>query len=361
MNLKNLDKSLIKRLSIIIGIILIIFIIICIFVLVSNSKKSYEQIESMMINSAKAYYNEHSDELPQTDNGVVTISSEKLIENENLKPLNKLVKDKDAVCSGQVTVTKVDDYLLYSATLNCGEHYETMKLKDVITKQENIVSSGNGLYNINNAYVFRGDNVNNYVSFAGKEWHILRVNEDGTIRLLELTKRDKVVWDDRYNSEKQYNVGINNYHVSRIKDSIDAIYDEFSDTDRAYLVKQNLCVGKRNGYEQDNSGSLECSNTIENQSLGLIQLNEYALASLDTACTSAYNPECTNYNYLTSLSSFWTLTADNSTTHKVFKISGSAFTTNASATGQVRLVVNINANVNYVSGDGTYSNPYKFK
>lgn len=361
MNLKNLDKSLVKRLSVIIGIILVIFIVACIFIMISNGTKSYAQIESMMINSAKVYYNEHSDKLPQTNNGYVTISSDELVENGNLKALDKLIKDKDATCSGQVTVTKVDDNFLYSATLNCGEYYETKKLKDIITKEENIVTSGNGLYNINNAYVFRGDNVNNYVSFAGKEWRILRVNQDGTLRLVELTKRDKVVWDDRYNSEKKSNFGINDYQVSRIKDAVANTYSEFSDTERAYLVKQQLCIGKRTGYEKDNSGNLECSNVTDYQSLGLMQLNEYALASLDNSCTLPGNPECTNYNYLATLSSFWTLTADSNNTYKIFKISGSAFTSNASGTAQIRLVVNINANVNYVSGDGSYNNPYKFK
>lgn len=359
MNLiKNLDKRLLKTIGMVVGIILIVFIFLLVIIMIKNGRVSYTQVENKMITSAKKYYSAHEDELPKVNNGVVTISTDKLVEEKYLKPLTKLVKDKKAACSGQVSVTKHDDNLLYSATLNCGDKYETKKLKDVIVKE--VVESGNGLYKVEDSYVFKGDNVNNYLSYAGKVWRILRINNDGTIRIIETTKRDTTEWDNRYNSEKQYNVGINDYTVSRAKEYLENLYEEISINDRAYIVKQNICIGKRSNTDTDNSGNIECSNILENQDLGLIQTNEFVLASLSDKCISPTNPECSNYNYISGLGTLWTVTADNKTTYKVFKISGSASAAEAASYAQIRMVVNINSQVNYVSGDGSEEKPYKF-
>lgn len=363
MNLSKLDNKLLKRLGIIIGVIVVIFIGILIFKIITGGKVSYTEIESRMITAAKNYYKANPDKLPKENGGYVVIGTDKLVESKNLKDLTKLVKDEKASCSGEVTVTNNNEQLLYLATLNCGEYYETKKLKNVVV-EENSVEAGDGLYNINNSYIFRGEKVNNFVSYAGITWRIIRINNDGSIKMIETTKRDKIAWDDRYNSEKQYNVGINNYKVSRIKDYIDEIYngETFSNTDKAYLVAQNLCIGKRDKNATNNDGSIECSEVLENQPLGLIQLNEFALASLDRACSTPTKQECTNYNYLSNLgSSYWTLTATSENTFKVYKVSGGASASNAANSAQARLVVNINSSVNYVSGNGTEENPYTFK
>jgi hypothetical protein len=360
MKIKNLDKNLLKRLGIILAVIIVLFIILCIIISFSNKKLSYTDIESKLITAAKSYYQENPDELPQNEYGYVTINSDKLVEEGYIKSLDKLVKD-DATCTGQVKVSKNDDYLLYSAMLSCGDYYETKKLRSVLTSEDNIVTSGNGLYLYNNSYIFRGDNVSNYVSFAGRTWLIIGINSDGTIRLIDTTKEDKVAWDDRYNSDKKYNVGINDYSVSRMKDYLLDGYNSFTDSEKAYLTSENLCIGKRDISSTVNDGSIECSEVISNQPVGLLQANEFALASLDNACTKPNDPECTNYNYLTKLSSFWSITADSKTSYKVFKISGSAFLSDTSSSAQARMVININSDVNYVSGDGSQENPYVFK
>lgn len=362
MNLKNLDKKLIKRLGIILGGIVCIFLIIIIIKLILGNRISYEKIEDKMIQSAKNYYQDHSDELPTTSGGSVVISTDKLVELEYLKDLSKLVKDKEAACQGEIKVTNNNNYYLYSATLNCGEYYQTKKLTEVL--MNDIVTSGDGLYQIGDSYVFRGEYVNNYVKFADKTWLILRINNDGTIRMIETTNRTSVVWDDRYNSNRNSNVGINDFNVSRIKDTLESIYNdsnEFTEVNKSYISNQNLCIGKRSENATTNDGSIECSNIIENQPLGLLQVNEYALASIDNGCLNVTDPECTNYNYLRKLNSYWTLTADADNTHKVYKISGNPFVSTASNTSRARIVVHINAGVNYNSGDGTETNPYTFK
>ena len=95
--IKNIDRKLLKRFGIIIGIIVILFIILIIFLLISGSRLSYKDIESKMISAAKEYYSDNTKELPKTDNGVVSVSADKLAEGKYMKSLDKLVKNKSAI------------------------------------------------------------------------------------------------------------------------------------------------------------------------------------------------------------------------------------------------------------------------
>ncbi len=359
MNLiKNLDNELLKKLGIIIGVLLVITISFLVFLIIAGGKLTYSQMENRILNSAKKYYKDNEKELPQNNNEVATISTDKLVEKEYLKDLAKLSKSKDT-CTGNVTVTKNDEAYYYSVTLSCGDSYQTKKLKDVIAS--NVVESGDGLYKYNDAFVFRGEDVNNYVSFAGATWRILRINPDGSIRMIEDTKKQTTPWDDRYNSDKQYAIGINDYSVSRIKDYIDNAYNELKNSDKAYTIKQSLCVGKRSKADTNNDGSIECNYTLNDQNAGLIQINEFALASISDKCVNPLDPDCTNYNYLANIGSLWTITAEKETSYRAFRFSGSSTVTNTSNYYQARMVVHINSQVNYESGDGTSEKPYTFK
>ena len=363
MNLKSIDPRLLKRLEIILGIIIGITIIGVILVIIFGGRANYDVIENKMIDAAKKYYSKNEEKLPEADNGVVSVSTTTLVNEKYLKSLDKLAKNKDAACSGDVTVTKTNGFFLYSANLNCGKYYETKKLKDVIMNDTEKASNGSGLYQEGDNYIYKGDDPNNYVSFADKTWRILRVNSDGTIRMMELTRRDGVIWDDRYNDDRQYASGINDFRISRIREYLEELYKnekEFSNENKSYISNQNLCIGKRSDEDTVNDGSLECSDVLENQPLGIMQLNEYMIPSLDKGCTSPSKQQCYNYNFLANVVT-WTLNADSANSYKVFKIANSAIATEANRTSPVKLIVNINSQVNYNSGDGTLENPYTFK
>ncbi len=72
---------------------------------------------------------------------------------------------------------------------------------DDSSKTEDEISKGSGLYKTEDdyggtSYIFRGQVDNNYVHFANQDWRILRVNGDGTIRLM---LKDKLADDSKYN------------------------------------------------------------------------------------------------------------------------------------------------------------------
>lgn len=364
MDLRKLDKSLIKKLFIgVMAIILLVFIIIIIKLIV-GSRMSYKNIEQKMTIAAKKYYATNEDKLPKEANGEIKISLSELTKKGFMKDVAKLVLDKDAKCTGYVVVKNNNNNYLYNSNLDCNKYYKTSKLVDVITK--NTVDSGYGLYNINGQYIYRGEKVNNFVSFAGKTWLIIKIDQNRNIKLLEYnTNRDQVVWDDRYNMDTGYNSGINNFHISRIKDSLYNIYNdkkEFNSENKSYIIPQQLCIGKRSENSEINDGTVECSTVVDNWMLGLLQVNEYITASVDPNCKKANDNQCSNYNYLYNMKDYyWSITTDTYNTAKVYKFAPNPFSTSTSNYADIKITTLIDKNVNYISGNGSEKKPYIFE
>ena len=68
-------------------------------------------------------------------------------------------------------------------------HNTLITTAPTLTTSSNNTSDASGLYsstatNSGTTYYFRGNVTNNYVSFAGLTWRIIRINEDGTVRLI---------------------------------------------------------------------------------------------------------------------------------------------------------------------------------
>lgn len=358
-----MDEKLKKIILIVLGCFVILFLFL--FIMSSCTKKiSPNNLESRIVQNAKNYYSNHKDELPSTST-VLTLSLSDLVNKGIIDDIDKILED-DTSCSGSLTIENNNNYYMYNPNLDCTSDngdYKTKRLNDLLL--EDLVTSGNGLYNMGNGYYYRGDKVDNYVIFDGLLWRVLKINNDNSIKLIEIERREPVVWDDRYNDITTSTSGINNYFNnnlnSRIKDTLDEIYNSESlltNDAKGFIKQTSLCVGKRNMEDTSKDGSVECSSTINNQYLGLIQLNEYLVASLDTNCINATSSACSNYNYLSDLpNSYWTLTADADNTNKVFKIYRTVMTTGASNSGMARIVINISENTT-VSGEGTLDKPY---
>lgn len=348
---------------IIIGV-LVLFSIIFLLVLFANKVGSktvnFSDIEKKMVSGAKSYYEKNSDLLPSTDGSSVSVSTESLIQNSYLKPFSEMVSE-GINCSGNVTVFKRSDDYSYFPYLNCGQDYESVKVSDKVI--QSVVSSGDGLYKIDDEYVYRGEYPNNYVRFDGKEWRILRINSDGSIRLISTEKKvEKNVWDDRYNSEKQSYVGINDFGISRILDYLKSVYNNnslVSASNRTLLVKNNWCIGKVPESDLLISNLDLCSEVYDDLYIGLINIDEVLIPSLASNCDSLYDIECTNYNYFFDINVGWTMNVSNDRSYIAFSSNGGSLSLkNASSTEYVRPVININGNVLYNGGAGTQDDPY---
>lgn len=354
-----------------------IILFIFMFIMGSCSKKNYtsEEFVEYLLKEAKNYYQIHKDALPQVDTGKTSLSIAVLVEDTE-----KFLED-DNICNGSIDVINNNGYYMYIPNIQCSDNYSTTKLSDTLTLSDNIVSSGNGLYQVSDYYIYRGENVNNFVVFDNKLWRIVRINNDGSLRMIETnysvtekngsmklksSKRASVVWDNRYNTEKSYTAGFNDFvHDglnSRIKDSLEEIYNDFDDNIKGYIVKQNLCIGKRSLNDTVNDGSIECSNILADQYVGLLQLNEYINASLDPSCVSAESVTCANYNYISTFkSTFWTITGVKDNSYDVYKIGTRISDSTANSSSMPRIVIHLSSEARINAGTGTEEDPYIIK
>lgn len=360
---KNYDDNK-SFIYIFIGLFILIFIIVLLIFLVNkNSSKTsgYNDIESRMVSGAKKYYEKNSESLPIIDGGSVTISTDTLIENSFLKPFSEMVKE-GVSCSGYVSVYNNDNNYAYFPYLNCSDEYESLKLSQKII-DSGVVTTGDGLYQLGDRYVFRGEYPNNYVKFNDKLWRIIGINSDGSIKMIySEDKVERNVWDDRYNSSRDSYVGINDFRVSRLLEYLKKIYEDntyVSKNNKVLLVKHDWCIGKISGDEALISNLNLCSDIYNDLYVGVVQVDDVLIPSIDSNCNSIDDDECTNYNYFYDINSGWTMNVSSDKTYIAFSSnSGSVSSKNASIDNYVRPVININGNILYSSGLGTVDDPY---
>jgi len=365
--MKDLGK---KKLLMIFAGIIVLAILIIIILLVYNAffgKYSYEEIENKVLVAAQDYYGDHKDLLPKNINEKVTTTDVSLTEAGYLDSMTDLTKGLDGVvCKATVTVTYANGDYLYTPILDCGENYKTVTLYSHIKANEKTVTTGQGLYKLNKELVYRGEDPNNYVMFGGKQWRIVKLTNNKIVMILN-EKLLRNVWDDRFNVDKNNTDGINNYSVSRIKDSLAEIYNDetiFTVDNKKLLTAHTLYIGSRTTEDKINNGSIEKKKLLKNQYIGLLPLYDYINASIDKKCKAASTDSCINYNYLNKFNlNWWTLTSDSTSSYRVYRVSsnGTIDLIRASSQSYIRPVIHLAGDAIYASGDGTLENPYKIR
>ena len=372
--LKGKMKKLIKYIVI---IFILLIVVIWLLSLTSTKKQDYKTIENTMKKAAEKYYNNHKSELPSKDKETSEISVQKLINGNYMKELSSY-KTGAGSCSGKVVVENNDDTYLYIAYLDCGEKYTTTELFREVTKEENVVTENSGVYYMNGEYVYRGENVNNYVKIDENLWRIVKVDKNNEVVLiLDEPYLNVRTWDNRYNNTRKMPYGYNDYKKSRLKEVNDGIYEAskkgdtseyknplFSKNAIKYLTGYNQCYGNRTATDNVNNNSVECSAVIENTKIGALTLSDFINASLDTDCTNASSKSCQNYNYLIqNKKTFWLATGNKANTFEVFRVSqyGKLESTQASSYSAVRPVVHLNSKTMFNNGSGEKVDPYTIK
>lgn len=367
---EKLEKVEKKKIGMVVGFLILIVVILFGGALIYNKffyKRSYSEIEEIMVSAAKNYFSKNSDVLPKDYNVAGKISVDRLVAAGEMKTIHEYLKDEAITCDGDVIVTNINGQYLYTPSLKCGDSYQTTKFIDHIKSTVPIVESGNGLYNMNDDMVYRGEDVSNYLKFNGKIYRIVKFSKDYTVIIFTDKFEESVVWDNRYNSDKNSSIGINDYSVSRIKEYLEKLYegDKFISPERKLLVvAHDLNIGKRTDKDTDKTGNLEKAEVISNQFIGLLPLSDYLNASLDANCNNSVSKSCQNYNYLGKFRyRWWTITATSANSHKVYAISntGQPILVSPSSSAELRPVLYLTKEALYASGNGTKDDPYIIK
>ena len=129
---------------------------------------------------------------------------------------------------------------------------------------QNVVTTGDGLYkeeytpsselssiyqsNLSNGnlttYYYKGTNVNNYVSFAGLTWRVIRINEDGSIRLIlndGIDSNTKYTFNPDSLNEYAYMYYSNSDVANGIKSVVDSFYSSNLSSYANYIEETTFC------------------------------------------------------------------------------------------------------------------------
>ena len=361
-------KKIDKKILIIAGFIILLPILLIIFLAIiqgcSNSSITPEKYEERMVESAKNYFKEKG--LPSAEAETKNVKLSTLVKDGYIKSTEDLLGDDS--CKGSVTVRKNGSiisendggYLNYIVSLECKD-YETDTLKNAL--MEDLTTNGSGLYKDGNYYVYKGDEVNNFISFFGVNYRIININEEGIVKLIKVESESlDRYWDNKYNVEVSDLYGKNIYADSAI---LKNMLDDYKNVKvikaeaKKHIVSTDVCIDSKD-INDDTIGNYTCINKLENQVVSLIDISDFAKASLDPDCNSVYSKSCGNYNYLKQLHlQTWTPIAVSNNTYQVYYLSnGVAKFQEASKYQNYNLVIHIDGNEKIVSGKGTKEKPY---
>ncbi len=361
------DKRMLSMIIISVVVVIVFIIIMVIISSVSGKRLSYEKVEDKMKSAAVQYYNTRENELPKQNGGTVVVNADTLASNKYMKSLNKIVPE-GSNCSGRVVVTKNGERYLYSPILECGTDYSSKKLVDILTDRANIVINGDGLYSKENGYIFKGSNVNNLVKLGDTLWAVIDIDSEGYMRLINVSggKKLKTIWDDRYNIQENSHVGINDYSVSRMKDTLVSYEKEeyyLTEDFKVYVALKKWCIGKRSNNNLAINNKEECEELSDEQMFGLPYVSDAFIASIDSNCRNIEDASCDNYNYLAEYAlSSWTMTGVEESTSSVYYIvSAESVPVKTSSSKNIMPTIYLSNNVMYASGEGTIESPYILK
>lgn len=309
--------------------------------------------------------------------------SYELVSSDNLKITNEL---KSEIISNQVSINgentinytikfMTKDNEEYSGTINIGaKENETNTFSDVLlnnnkvsevslTSNGDIATLDEGLLktvdDLGVAYYFRGKVSNNNVSFAGFNWKIVKINGDGSIKLV----LDNIIEDVTKYYEENYE-----FEHSTINIVLNAWYDNNLESFSDYIAYYKYCndmtlEDSENflGFNRVITNKIPnyiCLGTKYNTKIGLLTVDEVSMAGAGTEENKSfylYNEKIERDSYLMSGAKL------NKNVYYPFILTSKGnivYNVEGKLLRGVRPVINIIKTAK-VTGNGTIEEPYK--
>ena len=221
-------------------------------------------------------------------------------------------------------------------------------------------------------YYYRGAVTNNYVLFAGQTWRIMRINEDGSIRMITQNGIGQFLFDENDNCEwieddiEGYYSNCNtNYLTATIKNRVDTWYaSKIIGNNNSNVIIGSFCndttntAYKRYPYysgDETFAPQFTCSKNANhfNSKAGLITADEIVYLSSES-------DEFSYQTFLENGTDWWTMTSWKYSDLFLWSYTnGSLLEVQMMDTPlNTRPVINLKSDVLVSSGNGTSSSPY---
>ena len=262
-----------------------------------------------------------------------------------------------------------------------GKKFEVVDAEPTLTTSSNNTTDASGLYTSIDTntgkptYYFRGNVENNYVSFAGFTWRIVRINEDGTIRIIMqdgINSNAYIAFNSSYNNytymyytNSQAKTTLESWYQTNIGSKSDLAKNVASG---AYYCEQakakledsytsgNATMTTYNKYTPD----FKCSSDgngkgVVSASVGLLSYDEAVYAG------GYYNQSNNNYYLYNSSIHWWTMSpAGFSGFYSyVWRVNAAGLIDyEINYATSLRPVLILNADTQISDGDGTINSPF---
>ncbi len=284
-----------------------------------------------------------------------------------IKATSGNVRAKIVVSNESLTSDSFADVLLSKHQINTAK---TRVGNEISTIDEGLLST---IDNKGTTYYFRGDINYNYVKLGNNLFRIVRINGNGTVRLV---LNDTIPVQAPYNTNQPHDTVTINLLASLNNASVGSVLVDWYNKNLAdykkYIVASEFCtdtnfnvLGESIKYSNthdrifvDNTPDLYCSGSLYTRSIGLLSADEIVLAG---AYRSVANDKYYLYNSNIK-TNYVTLSSDALKDDGLYMIN--VMTNGALGDGvpattsvQLRPVISIGQNAK-IKGDGSKNNPY---
>lgn len=218
-------------------------------------------------------------------------------------------------------------YKIYNPKSENGEKIEL--LSSHISQNTSIVYDGDGLYKDGGSYIFKGTNINNYITYSGLLWRIVKINNDGTIDIILNDHINDLMWNSK----------ITKYMDSDIHKYLN---DKFlSILNQEYLEKTSICTDVISDLQ-----SITCEKVNKEDYVKLINITDYLNSKSEKT-------------FINDDDSLWTSDASK---EEVWYIGKDGISSNTSEEFyRIKPEVTLKSALTLIDGDGTKENPYKIE
>ena len=305
-----------------------------------------------------------------------------------------------------ITETTLDNADIYTLNENSNE---VTSGYTYTSRPTSTTKSASGLYKAadddGDSYYFRGSIPNNYVSFANQTWRIVRVNGDGSIRLINsafigtsnfnndrnmagtagytydnesnCTKDSPCISDynsdtttftnNKVETDSTIKTYLENWYINNLKDYDDKISLSNFCNDTSFADNTDAsgarCYKAYDRIVVDHNLSLKCPDTTENYGgsyklkIGLLSADELNYAGFVFRQNTKTTATNANYLYVSTGNWWHTMTPYYKTVG--YRGYTSYFSNNnLYSVIKVRPVINLKSDIQITGGDGSKSNPY---
>ena len=409
MNFEVLKRSHVRR-NILVAVLIIVLLLGIVIIknrtnTLSNSSISKESITKELKDNLIGAYIQEGEEYIQTDD--IPSSGYEFNSEESYCKIGDAIQE-DTTLSYDMDTQTITVSPITKEGLKCYLYFdEKAAAGDTILASENAPTNSTTDWTGQTTYYYTGK-PDNWVYFAGFYWRIIRINGDGTIRIIYAgndysTTNDDTIGTSAFNSPSSHNkyvgymYGSNssdynsthaNTNPSTIKGILDTWYSKnlASNSDKidgnaGFCGDRRVSSGSGTGTSStdyqpytrisNSSPSLSCNkndiyttdefefgNGALTYPIGLISADEAMFAGIPYWRNSS-----NQNNYLYTGQTYWTMSpswcGDGSAGVVRVTDSGTLDGWYAMDTYGVRPVINLKANVTILSGDGSSLNPYK--